>query len=412
MRFLTAGESHGKCLNVIMEGIPAGMHLSSMDIDKELKRRQKGYGRGGRMRIERDRAIINSGVRAGVTLGSPVSVTIQNKDWENWQTIMSPEAVEAIDIEARRVTRPRPGHADLAGGIKYHHKDLRNILERASARETAARVAAGSIAKKLLDEFGIYIASFVVHIGNAEIPGNVDFLPKTDKELVFPPLKKLSKKTFKEFQNNLEESPVRCPDPNTEKLMMQAIDSAKTEGDSLGGIFQVIAFNVPPGLGSHVHWDRRLDARLAYAVMSIPAIKGVEIGSGFASAQLKGSQMHDEIFYETKLGFYRKSNNAGGTEGGISNGENIIVKAAMKPIPSLTKPLRSVDIESKEPFEAAKERADVCAVPAAGVVGEAVVAVEIANAMLEKFGGDSLSELRLAYDVYTELIKNLENEKL
>jgi len=395
IRFLTAGESHGKCLTLIVEGVPAGLRLSAQDINVELKRRQMGYGRGGRMKIESDRAEITSGVRAGVTLGSPIAVTIQNKDWENWREVMSPEEVSEQAVEERKVTRPRPGHADLAGGIKYNHKDLRNILERASARETAARVAAGAIAKRLLSEFDIAVISFVIQIGNAGI----------SDDSVVRDWSTLSE--FREFCPRLEESPLRCPDPEAEKLMMAVIDAAKVEGDSLGGIFQVMAFNVPTGLGSHVHWDRKLDARIAYAVMSIPAIKGVEIGMGFKVARRKGSQAHDGIFYEADRGFYRKTNNAGGTEGGISNGEPIVVKAAMKPIPSLTRPLSSVDFISKETFQASKERADVCAVPAAGVVGEAMVSIEIANAMLEKFGGDSIPELRHSFGMYMDYISKL-----
>jgi len=404
IRFLTAGESHGKCLTLIVEGVLAGLRLSAQDIDVDLKRRQMGYGRGGRMKIESDKAEITSGVRAGVTLGSPIAVTIQNRDWENWQKIMSPEEVAEQDAELRKVTRPRPGHADLAGGIKYGHKDLRNVLERASARETAARVAAGAIAKRILSEFDISVISFVIQIGSEGISDSAGVRAWDHKFLT---LGKRGKGGFEEFCQRLEKSPLRCPDPDAEKRMMEAIDAAKDAGDSLGGVFQVIAFNVPPGLGSHVHWDRKLDARIAYAVMSIPAIKGVEIGLGFEAANRKGSQMHDEIFHEADRGFYRKTNNAGGTEGGISNGEPIVVKAAMKPIPSLTQPLSSVDFISKETFQASKERADVCAVPAAGVVGEAMVAIEIANSMLEKFGGDSISELKRNIEAYMDYISKL-----
>jgi chorismate synthase len=299
-----------------------------------------------------------------------------------------------------RITKPRPGHADLAGGIKYHHKDLRNVLERASARETAARVAAGAIAKRFLDEFGIYITSFVIQIGG--IQGKPD-----SREAGNPAFRPPGKWEFEEFQERLDNSPLRCPDPEAEKRMMEAIDAAKDAGDSLGGVFHVLAFNVPPGLGSHVHWDRRLDARIACAVMSIPAIKGVEIGQGFKAARRRGSQVHDEIYYEADRGFYRRTNNAGGTEGGISNGETVAVKAAMKPIPTLSRPLSSVDFISKETFQASKERADVCAVPAAGVVGEAVVALEIANALVEKFGGDSISELRGSFEDYMDYVSGL-----
>jgi len=393
IRFLTAGESHGKCLTLIVEGVPAGLQLSVSDINAELKRRQMGYGRGGRMKIESDRAEITAGVRGGVTLGSPIALTIQNRDWENWQKVMSPDVVEIDEAQARGVTRPRPGHADLAGGIKYRHKDLRNILERASARETAARVACGAIAKCLLSKFDIHVASFVRIIGGVG--------------LHLEQFSLLEKEDFDELREQLENSPVRCPDPDAEKQMIEAIDAAKEAGDTVGGVFQVMAFNVPPGLGSHVHWDRKLDARIAGAVMSIPAIKGVEIGLGFGVTERRGSQVHDEIFYDNDKGFYRKTNNAGGTEGGISNGETIVVRAAMKPIPTLSQPLDSVDFISKEPFKASKERSDACAVPAAGIVGEAMVAIEVANAMMEKFGGDSISELKGNFDLYMEYISEL-----
>jgi len=392
IRFLTAGESHGKCLTLIIEGVPAGLRLSALDINADLKRRQMGYGRGGRMKIESDRAEITSGVRAGKTLGSPIALTIQNKDWENWQKVMSPEAT-GEEAEARKITRPRPGHADLVGGIKYRHKDLRNVLERASARETAARVACGAIARRLLSEFDIQVMSFVRQIGGAGISSGDSFFLKQEE--------------YEKLRDQLENSPVRCPDPDAEKGMMEAIDAAKEVGDSLGGIFQVTAFNVPPGLGSHVHWDRRLDGRIARAVMSIPAIKAVEIGLGFEAARRRGSQVHDEIYYDADRGFYRRTNNAGGTEGGISNGEPIIVKAAMKPIPTLSQPLDSVDFISKEAFKASKERSDACAVPAAGVVGEAVVAIEIANALLEKFGGDSIAELKGSFDAWMKYVSEL-----
>ena len=411
IRFLTAGESHGKCLTLIVEGIPSGLQLTLQDIDKDLERRQMGYGRGGRMKIETDKAELTAGVRTGVTLGSPISVIIRNKDWDNWQDVMSPdiESANADRISRSSVTKPRPGHADLAGGIKYNHSDLRNVLERASARETAARVAVGAIAKRLLDELNIFIASFVIQIGEysaCDLPNLQIFF---------------SKKSFKEFQKKIDNSPVRCPDKETEKRMIEMIDSAKESGDSIGGIFQVAVLNVPIGLGSHVHWDRKLDARLAYAVMSIPAIKGVEIGLGFESAKRKGSQVHDEIYYDPGIGFYdddnecydpgigfyHKTNNAGGLEGGISNGEPIVIKAAMKPIPTLSKPLKSVDFASKEPFLAAKERSDVCAVPAAGIVGEAMVAIEIANAVLEKFGGDNMAELKRNFKAYSEYVSKI-----
>lgn len=394
IRYLTAGESHGKCLTLIIEGVPSGLRLSVGDIDNDLRRRQLGYGRGGRMKIESDMAEIASGVRAGETLGSPIAVIINNKDWENWQDIMSVES----KIQTEKFTKPRPGHADLAGGIKYHHKDLRNVLERASARETASRVAAGAIAKSILKELGIYVISFVLSIENIKA-NSIILWDETTRPI--------SAEWVMDFQNKLDGSPLRCPDPEAEKLMMGAIDNAKADGDSLGGTFRILALNVPPGLGSYIQWDRRLDARIAYAVMSIPAIKGIEIGAGFQAASRRGSQVHDEIFYDSASGFYRKSNSAGGIEGGISNGEVIVINAAMKPIPTLMKPLNSVDYISKEPFLATKERSDVCAVPAAGVVGEAVVAVEIANAVLDKFGGDNISEIKYSFEAYSKYLVNL-----
>jgi len=398
IRFLTAGESHGKCLSLIVEGVPAGLCLSADDINRDLRRRQIGYGRGNRMEIETDTAEITAGVRNGVTLASPISVIIQNKDWENWKDIMSIEDKGDSSISDRSFSRPRPGHADFAGGIKYNQKDLRNILERASARETATRVAVGAIAKKILDETNVFVTSFVTQIGKCSIANVWQFMEDA-RCLQFK-----SKIDFLRFQERIDSSPVRCPEPEAEKQMIEEIDSTKNSGDSIGGVFQVMAFNVPVGLGTHVHWDRRLDARIAYALMSIPAIKGVEFGLGFELAKRKGSKVHDEIFYDSEKGFYHRTNNAGGIEGGISNGETIVVKAVMKPIPTLTNPLKSVDLISKEPFMAFKERSDVCAVPSAGVVAEAMVAVELANAMLEKFGSDSISEIKQAFKSYMEYI--------
>lgn len=390
IRYLTSGESHGKELAAILEGMPSGLEVTSAYINNELARRQSGYGRGGRMKIETDRAAINSGVRGGFTLGSPICLTVTNLDWENWKDVMSPD----VNAEAgkKTVTRPRPGHADLTGGLKYVHRDLRNILERSSARETAARVAVGAVAKRFLEEFGIKVFSWVVEIGGVRLEG-VNGRPET-----------LFKKA--------EASPVRCPDDKASERMMRKIDSAKAEGDSLGGVFEVTATGVPPGLGSHVQWDRKLDGNLARALMSIQAIKGVEAGIGFAVGSLPGSKIHDEIFYkeagkDNDKGywpqtprFYRKTNNAGGIEGGMSNGEPVVLRAAMKPIPTLYKPLRSIDIETKKPFKASVERSDVCAVPAAAVIGEAVAAFEIAKAFLEKFGGDSVKEIERNYRGY------------
>lgn len=357
LRYLTAGESHGKAMTAILEGMVANLSLSAEDIDKDLARRQGGYGRGGRMKIEKDEAEILSGVRGGKTIGSPICLMIRNLDWENWEDVMT---VESGDKVGPAVTNLRPGHADLAGVLKYGQTDIRNILERASARETAARVAVGAVARKFLGEFNIIVASRVVEIGGAK----------------------------------------------TEKQMKEEIDKAEGDGDSLGGIFEVTVKNCPPGLGSHVHWDRKLKTKLAAALMSIQAVKGVEIGLGFASAGLRGSQVHDEIFYSNGK-FTHKTNNAGGLEGGMSNGEPIILRAALKPIATLKKPLRSVDLKTKKPAEALVERADVCAVPAAAVIGEAVSAIEIANAMLEKFGGDSIDETRSSFDNYLKAISKI-----
>lgn len=378
LRFLTAGESHGKGLTGILEGIPAGLLLTVEDIDRELHRRQMGYGRGGRMKIEQDHAEIMSGVRWGKTIGSPISLFIENRDWKNWQEGMSSESRYEGAIPP--VTRPRPGHADLSGALKYKHNDIRNILERSSARETAMRVALGAVAKSFLAEFGITIGSFVVRIGNVKSQHSA--LSTQQSEL---------NKIFKKA----ETSPVRCPDEAASNKMIRLIDAAIKKGDSLGGIFEVVITGVPVGLGSHIQWDKKLDGRLAQALMGIQAIKGVEVGSGFEMAAGFGSEGMDEIFYNSrKSEFYRKTNNAGGIEGGMSNGMPIVLRAAMKPIPTLKRPLRSVDIITKKPIEAAYERSDTCAVPAAGVVGEAMVALIMADVLLEKFGGDSLSETK------------------
>lgn len=377
-RFLTAGESHGKCLSLIIEGVPAGLKLDVDVINKNLKRRQGGYGRGDRMQIEEDRAEITSGVRGGYTLGSPIGMTIPNRDWENWKEVMSPDA-EALTSE-RVVTSPRPGHADLAGAIKYGFRDIRNVLERSSARETAARVAVGAVAKILLDEFRIKVIAYVVQIG----------LIKSQNAAL----------NLNEIKEKIQKSRLYCLDGEAEKKMIETIDAAREEGDSLGGIFEIVAFNLPIGLGSYVHWDKRLDGRLARVLMSIPAIKGVEIGLGFKATELPGSLVHDEIFYGEDQGFYRKTNRAGGLEGGVTNGQPLVLRAAMKPIPTLKKPLFSVNLTTKEPAQASYERSDVCAVPAASVVGEAVVAIELARSFMEKFGGDTLVEIRRNYEGY------------
>jgi Chorismate synthase len=383
IRFLTAGESHGRGLVCIIEGLPANLELSSEYINRELERRQRGYGRGGRMKIEKDRVQILSGVRFGKTLGGPVALFIENKDWENWKEKM---AVEGERPEtAVPFTRPRPGHADLAGGIKYNQRDLRNILERASARETACRVALGAVCKRFLEELGVFVGSYVVSIGTVQPPIEEQDLIKRHRLA--------------------EQSEVRFPDPSKDKEFIELIDRAKAMGESLGGVFEVFAVGVPPGLGSHVHWDRKLDGRIAQAMMSIQAIKGVEIGLGFEAARRFGSEVHDEIGYREGEGYFRYSNNLGGLEGGITNGMPIIVRCAMKPIPTLTKPLRSVDVLTKEEVRAGKERTDVVAVPAASVVGESALALVLADAFLEKLGGDFMEEIKERYRIYLEHVK-------
>ncbi|MFZ8863782.1 MAG: chorismate synthase [Thermocrinis sp.] len=384
IRFLTAGESHGRGLVCIIEGIPANLELSSEYINRELERRQRGYGRGGRMKIEKDRVQILSGVRFGKTLGGPIALFIENKDWENWKEKM---AVEGERPEtAVPFTRPRPGHADLAGGIKYNQRDLRNVLERASARETACRVSLGAVCKRFLEELGVFVGSYVVSIGP-----------------LCPPIEEQD--LIKRHQL-AEQSEVRFPDPSKDKEFMELIDRAKEMGESLGGVFEVFAVGVPPGLGSHVHWDRKLDGRIAQAMMSIQAIKGVEIGLGFEAAKRFGSEVHDEIGYREGEGYFRYSNNLGGLEGGITNGMPIIVRCAMKPIPTLTKPLRSVDVLTKEEVRAGKERTDVVAVPAASVVGESALALVLADAFLEKVGGDFMEEIKERYRIYLEHVKS------
>jgi chorismate synthase len=377
LRYLTAGESHGKAITAILEGMPANLKLSAADIDKELARRQAGYGRGARQSIEKDKIEILSGVRLGKTLGSPISLIVHNKDNENWQKIMPIE--ESNSIFQEPVTALRPGHADLAGTLKYNQQDIRNILERASARGTVGLVAVGAVAKKLLSEFKITIFSHVIQI--ADVMSSI----KTGKDLM-------------ELHRAAEKSELRCADQKAEISMRKAIDQAKANGDSVGGAFEVVVIGAPVGLGSHVHPDRKLSAKLAAAVMFIQSIKGVEFGLGFEGASLSGSKAHDEIFYENGK-FVRHSNNAGGLEGGMSNGEPILIRAAVKPIATIGKPLNSVDLVTKEAIKAHVERADVCHVPAAGVIAEATVAIEIANSFLEKFGGDSVEEIAKHYSV-------------
>lgn len=379
LRYLTAGETHGKCLTIIVEGVPAGIKISVEKINEMLKRRQAGYGRGGRMKIERDTAEILSGVRGGISLGSPIALRIENRDWENWQEIMNPEQIK----EGRKVTRPRPGHADLGGGLKYGHKDLRNVLERASARETAARVAAGAIAAQITEGFGIKYFSHVVSIG--EVCDRADI-------------------TEKGFFEKAAASLVGFADPVSEKEAMEYIDKVKADGESCGGVVETIACGLPPGLGSYVHYDRKLDGAIAGAVMSIQAIKGVEIGDGFAAAGRCGSLVHDGIKYDSRTGFSRISNHAGGIEGGMSNGEPVVVRAAMKPIPTLYNPLKTIDIMDKSEQTASIERSDVCAVLACSVVVEAAVAFEIAKSFLDKFGGDCAEDIAAAYKHYKKRI--------
>ncbi len=372
LRFLTAGESHGPALTVVVEGLPAGVPVDRDAIDADLRRRQGGYGRGGRMKIEKDAVEVLSGVRHGRTLGSPVSFLIRNKDFENWRDVMSPDP--PVPETPRRVLRyPRPGHADLAGALKYLTDDLRNVLERASARETTARVAAGGLARSLLRSAGAEVRSHVTRIGKAALPPG-------------PPVPW-------EGLEKIEDSPVRCADAAASALMIAEIDAAKKKGDTVGGVFEVVVRGLPPGLGSFAQWDRRLDGRLAQALMSIPAVKAVALGAGFSAAHTSGAEFHDEILYDDEEGLHRASNRAGGLEGGVTNGEELRAQAVVKPIPTLLIPLRSIDMKTKEPQPASVERSDTCVVPAAGVVGEAMVAWVAADALLEKFGGDSLQEL-------------------
>lgn len=393
MRFLTAGESHGPALVAVIEGFPAKVRVTQEAIDRELARRQLGYGRGGRMKIERDQVEILSGVRSGLTIGSPICLRISNRDWTRWSSVMAPFAppqAETVTLAADPllakvstvVTTPRPGHADLSGAFKYGYTDLRNIIERASARETAARVGVGAFAKLLLEQFGIYIGSYVTQIGTA---GDDAVLPLTPKE-----------------QAQVDQSPVRALNSELTGAMVEAIEVAKGRKETLGGIFVVYATGIPPGLGSHVHWDRRIDGQLAQAVMSIPGIKGVEFGAGFKAAALVGSQMHDGIGFDHKTGWQRLGNQAGGIEGGITNGEPLIMRAAMKPIPTLYQGLASVDLKTRQPQTAGAERSDLTAVPAAGIVAEAMIAWVLAVAFLEKFGGDTLPELKQAFRSYRE----------
>jgi chorismate synthase len=390
LRFLTAGESHGRALVTVLEGIPAGLAIDFGAVTAELRRRQGGYGRGRRMAIESDRAEPLSGVRHGLTTGAPIALMIPNKDWENWQRTMhvEPEAPEGATGQDRpAVTRPRPGHADLAGVVKYGLDDIRDVLERASARETASRVAVGAIARQVLRQLGAEIVSHVVSIGPVSLPDALAV-------------------SFEEAKAIAPDAPLRCIDADLEREMMAAIDRARDAGDTLGGAFEIIARGVPPGLGSYAQWDRKLDGRLAQAMMSIPAIKAVGIGRGPDAARLPGSRLHDEILpaagNATVVGVVRPTNNAGGLEGGVTNGEDLRVSGFMKPIATLMKPLRSVDLTTMAESPAAIERSDVCAVPAAAVVGEAMVAIVLAEAAIDKFGGDSIQELVASFEAFRE----------
>lgn len=389
LRYLTSGESHGKGLTSIIEGMPAGLEISAEYINNHLARRQKGYGRGGRMEIETDKAEIVSGIRHGKTIGSPISLFVKNKDWENWQDVMSVETIDLTDeliqekMRQKQIDFVRPGHADLYGTLKYQHEDIRNVLERSSARETAARVAIGAICLKFLEEFNISIFSHVTRIASAKLNTII------------------TEENIEQAKTQAENSPVRCIDKNTEQLMIHEIDDAKEAGDTLGGMIQIIATGLPIGLGSYVHWDRRLEATIAQSIMSIPAIKSIEIGMGSKVANEPGSCVHDEIFPKDESGNYqRKTNNAGGIEGGMSTGAPIIITAAMKPIPTLKQPLRSINFKTGEEHVAHYERSDVCAVPAAGIVCEAMLAISLASAFLEKFGGDSITEVKTNYTNY------------
>lgn len=385
-RFTTAGESHGRALVAIVEGLPAGLPVDVEQINRELERRQWGYGRGGRMKIERDRVLIISGVRHGLTLGSPLALMIENKDWANWTEVMSVEPADVPPEKSRRVKRPRPGHADLAGGQKFGARDLRNVLERASARETAARVACGALAKQLLASFDVEIRSHVIQLGG---------IPDNPLELAWDAIAAIP-----------EDAPLRCADVEAQARMIELIDEKRREGDTLGGIFEVVARGVMPGLGSHTAWDLKLDGRLAQAVMSIPAVKAVAIGAGAEASGLPGSEVHDEIDYdETSRQFIRQTNRAGGLEGGITNGEELRVRGHLKPLSTLRRALRSVDIDTKQTESASFERSDITAVPAAGVIGEAMVALVLAAAMREKFGGDSLGEMRRNFEGYREQLR-------
>lgn len=387
LRFETAGESHGECLIATVTGLPAGIPVSIARINHELWRRQQGYGRGGRMKIESDTVEVVAGVRHSITIGSPVAMIIRNRDWKNWTEILPVESAGDDPAKRKPVTRPRPGHADLAGCLKYNFPEARYILERASARETAARVAAGALAKQFLEQFGISVLSHVIAVGKVRL----------ERAATWEEILALSQKT---------DILLGCVDQEVERRMREEVDAALRTGDTIGGVFEIVAHGVPPGLGSHIAWDTRLDGRLAQAVVSIQAVKGVEVGSAAEGAASFGSAVQDTIHYDKdRRAFYRGANRAGGLEGGITNGQDVVVRGFLKPISTLRKPLESVDLETREPALAAYERSDVCVVPAAGVIGEAMVALVLAQAFLEKFGGDSLAETRRNYEGYMEQVE-------
>jgi chorismate synthase len=383
LRFLTAGESHGPGLTAILEGMPSGVAIDIARIDAELRRRQGGYGRGGRMKIEHDQATFTAGVRHGSTIGSPIAIHIPNLDFRNWEAIMDPFGAPP-DPPRKQVTAPRPGHADFAGGAKHRHADLRNVLERASARETAVRVAVGAVARQFLEAFGVQIASHVRSIGDVRVTLRVpDDVPHAD------------------IATRAATNDLALLDADAYQPAVDAITAARQAGDTLGGVVEVLVVGLPPGLGSHVHWDRKLDARLAQALMSIPAVKGVEIGDAFANATLRGSAVHDPIVRDASGALHRTRNRAGGLEGGVTNGEPLVLRAAMKPLSTLMKPLDTVDLATGQPARAAVERSDVCAVPACAVVAEAMAAFVVADAWLEKFAGDAIADVRAAWERYT-----------
>ncbi len=384
LRLITAGESHGPGLTCLVEGLPAGLPLRQEELDLDMARRQLGHGRGGRMKIERDKALVTAGVRHGLTLGGPIALQVENRDYANWEERMSPWPLPD-GAEIAEVHLPRPGHADLVGTWKYKQSDVRNILERASARETAARVAGGALCKAFLAELGVQVRSHVIQIASVHAPAQQRALGVEDFAQV-------------------DASPVRCLDEQATREMVAEINALRKANESLGGVFEVQVFGLVPGLGSHISWEERLDGRLAMAILSIQAMKGVSVGDGFSIAGVPGSQAHDEIFYSPERGYYRETNRSGGLEGGMTTGEPLVVRGAMKPLPTLTKPLRSVDIDTHEPAEALRERTDSCTVPAAGVVGEAMVALVLAAAYREKFGGDHIDDVRDALAAYRRRI--------